>query len=113
MIKQVHVKKGKKAWLVPISVWLGVCKDGARDAGYAFPDDCMLPEGTSVDREILSIQIDNWMPVDFKDFLAAYERGDIKLPKAEPIVPKQVQTVAPADPVAAPEPKPKTSRKKK
>lgn len=113
MIKIVYVKKKNTVWRLPISAWIGVCKDGARDAGYAFPDDCVVAEGTEAEPDSLSIKIDSWAPVDFKDFIAAYERGDIKAPRVERIVPKQVQEVAPVEPVAAPQPKAKKPRSKK
>lgn len=119
MIKQVYVKKKGTVWRLSISAWLGVCKDGARGAGYALPDECVVAEGTEADSDSLMMKIDNWMAVDFKDFIAAYERGDIKPAKAEPIVPKQVQEVkapepAPVvEPVAAPKPKAKKTRSKK
>lgn len=90
MIKQVYIDKDGQTWLLPISAWIGVCKDGARDAGYAFPDDCLVTDGRTIDPDIMLLKIDNWMPVDFKDFIAAYERGDIKPTKPEPVVPKKV-----------------------
>ena len=113
MIKQVYVKKNGSVWRLSISAWLGVCRDGARGAGYAFPDECVVQEGGEADPDSLMIQIDNWMKADFDGFLKAYERGDIKPAKPEPIVPKQVQTIAPAEPVAAPQPKTKRFRSKK
>ena len=113
MIKIVYVKQNNTVWRLPISAWIGVCKDGARNAGYAFPDDCVVEEGSEAEPDSLTINIDNWMPVDFKDFIAAYERGDIKAPKAAPIVPKQEKTIAPAEPVKAENPKAKKPRAKK
>ena len=113
MIKQVYVKKKDTVWRLSISAWLGVCKDGARGAGYALPDECVVIEGTEGDADSLMMKIDNWMPVDFKDFIAAYERGDIKPAKPEPIVPRQVQEVKAPEPVVEPKPKAKRTRSKK
>lgn len=107
MIKQVYIDKDGQTWLLPISAWIGVCKDAARDAGFAFPDDCLVTDGRTIDPDIMLLKIDNWMPVDFKDFIAAYERGDIKHSNAHKMVrePEKIEE--------APAPKAKKPRAKK
>ena len=116
-MKQIYISKGKQAWLLPISAWLGICKDGARDAGYAFPDDCEVPNDTIVAGDMLAIQIDNWMKADFAGFLSAYERGDIKPPKETRIVGDVAPEPAPApvdlEIVIVDSAKPKVKRTKK
>ena len=107
MIKQVYVKKNGSVWRLSISAWLGVCRDGARGAGYAFPDECVVQEGGEADPDSLMLKIDNWMPVDFKDFIAAYERGDIKQPKETAI---EVPSKAVVEAVVAEMEKPKAKK---
>ncbi len=112
MIKKVFIRKGDKAWLLSISAWLGICKDGAKDSGYAFPEEDETNAQVGVPGDILAIQIDNWMKADFAAFLQAYERGDIKPPKETRIVvdvpPEEV-----VEAVVAEMAKPKATRKKK
>ncbi len=111
-MKQIYISKGGKAWLLPISAWLGICKDGANGAGYAFPEEFECFPQVLVPGDILAIQIDNWMKADFAAFLHAYERGDIKPPKETRIVvdvpPEEV-----VEAVVAEMAKPKATRKKK
>jgi hypothetical protein len=112
MIKKVFIRKGDKAWLLSISAWLGICKDGAKDAGYAFPEEDETDAQFGVPGDILAIQIDNWMKADFAAFLHAYERGDINPPKA-PVVKIERPTKEVVEAVIAEMEKPKATRKKK
>ena len=113
MIKQVYVKKNGSVWRLSVSAWIGICKDGARNAGYAFPDECVVQEGGEADPDSAMIAIDDWAAEDFKDWLEGYWRGEIKPKAPEPIVPKQVQKVVELEPVAEPKPKAKKTRSKK
>lgn len=110
MIKQVYVKKNGTVWRLSISSWLGICKDGAKGAGYALPDECVVAEGMEGDADSLMMKIDGWHASDFEEFIRAYQLGNIKPPKVELVVTKQVQAVKEPEPVPVVEEKPKVKK---
>lgn len=89
MIKQVYVKKNGTVWRLSVSAWLGVCKD-AINSGYALPDECVVEEGCEAEPDSTMLNIQGWTANDFKDWMEAHWRGEIKPKNPEPIVPKKV-----------------------
>lgn len=86
MTEHVYVKKGDTVWHVPMSVWIGVCKDGSRGADYAFPEECIVPASEASN----AIDLSEMGQLEFQSWVDAHQRGEVPVTKPEPIVPKKV-----------------------